>query len=86
MDRRRMDADGGRGVHRDRRTRKLAVVVAVQNVLVAVCLLVTLYVYWDVKGRVSKLWVTVQTAALSLWTYSLDVWKNYYFLHQLNAT
>ncbi len=58
MDRRRMDADGGRGVrgvHRDRRTRKLAAVVAVQNVLVAACLLVTLYVYWDVQRRVSKL-------------------------------
>ncbi|KAK2835795.1 hypothetical protein Q5P01_016279 [Channa striata] len=46
MDGRRMDADGGRVLHREKRARKLAVVVAVQNVLVVGCLLVTLYVYW----------------------------------------
>ncbi|KAK9519225.1 hypothetical protein VZT92_021966 [Zoarces viviparus] len=51
MERRRMDADGGRAVHRERRTRKLAVVVAVQNVLVTACLVVTLYVCWDVHTR-----------------------------------
>lgn len=59
MARGRMDADGGRVVHREKRARKLAVVVALQNLLVAACLLVTLYVYWnvcrDVHGPVSKL-------------------------------
>ncbi|XP_042273612.1 uncharacterized protein LOC121901046 [Thunnus maccoyii] len=50
MDRRRMDAEGGRVVHRDRRAGQLAVVVAVQNVLVAACLLVTLFVYWETQG------------------------------------
>lgn len=48
-DGRKMDAEGGRVVHRERRARKLAVVVAVQNVLVAACLLVTLYVFWGVQ-------------------------------------
>ena len=57
MDRRRRDAEGGRVVHRDRRAGKLAVVVAVQNVLVAACLLVTLYVYWNVQKQVSELGV-----------------------------
>ncbi|XP_031724111.1 uncharacterized protein LOC116394885 [Anarrhichthys ocellatus] len=51
MERRRMDADGGRAVHRERRTRKLAVVVAVQNVLVTTCLVVSLYVCWNVQTR-----------------------------------
>ncbi|CAK6974876.1 uncharacterized protein LOC113151989 [Scomber scombrus] len=49
MDRRRMDAEGGRVVYRDRRAGKIAVVVAVQNILVAACLLVTLYVYWGAE-------------------------------------
>lgn len=49
MDRRRMDADGGRVLRRGRRTSKLAVVVAVQNVLVTACLAVTLYVCWDAQ-------------------------------------
>ncbi|XP_056234562.1 uncharacterized protein LOC130170890 [Seriola aureovittata] len=51
MDRRRMDAEGGRVVHREWRARKLAVVVAVQNVLVAACLFITLYVYWGVQDQ-----------------------------------
>ncbi|XP_078024594.1 uncharacterized protein LOC144463647 [Epinephelus lanceolatus] len=51
MERRKMDADGGRVVHRRKRTRRLAIVVAVQNVLVTACLAVTLYVYWDVQSR-----------------------------------
>ncbi|KAI3368318.1 hypothetical protein L3Q82_008031 [Scortum barcoo] len=55
MDRRRtdgrgMDAEGGRRIHGDRRSRKLAVVIAVQNVLVAACLLVTLYVYLNLTS------------------------------------
>ncbi|XP_051233626.1 uncharacterized protein LOC127350762 [Dicentrarchus labrax] len=55
MDRRRMDAaDGGRVLHRGRRVRKLAVVVALQNLLVAACLLVTLYVYRDVSQGVNR--------------------------------
>lgn len=54
MDGRRMDVEGGRVVHREKRARKLAVVVAVQNMLVAACLLVTLYVYWDVQEQKQK--------------------------------
>lgn len=54
MERRRMDAEGGRVVQRNKRAGKLALVVVVQNMLVAACLLVTLYVYWDVRKRVSK--------------------------------
>ncbi|XP_074492072.1 uncharacterized protein LOC141768066 [Sebastes fasciatus] len=58
MDRRRMmeDADGGGRVlvHRERRTRWLAVVVAVQNVLVTLSLVVTLYVYLDVKSLTAR--------------------------------
>lgn len=59
-----MDAEEGRVVHRMRHPNKLAVVVAVQNVLVAACLLATLYVYWDVP-KVSELLLT-----LSNWKYS----------------
>ncbi|KAF1385945.1 hypothetical protein PFLUV_G00113030 [Perca fluviatilis] len=51
MDQRRMDADGGRVLRRGRRTSKLAVVVAVQNVLITACLAVTLYVCWDAQSR-----------------------------------
>ncbi|GLD46296.1 uncharacterized protein AKAME5_002700900 [Lates japonicus] len=51
MDQRRMDAEGGRVVHREWRARKFAVIVAVQNVLVAACLVVTLYVYWGDLNR-----------------------------------
>ncbi|KAM7388510.1 hypothetical protein PAMP_024680 [Pampus punctatissimus] len=51
MDRRRMDAEGGRVVHRNRRAGKLAVVVAVQNLLVVACLVLTLCVHWDVNKR-----------------------------------
>lgn len=50
-----MNADGGRVVHRRKCARKLAVVVVLQNLLVASCLLVTLYVYWNVEKPVSKL-------------------------------
>lgn len=56
MERSSMDADGGRVVRRQGRVGKLAVVVAVQNVLVAVCLLVTLYVYFKFHAdKVSEL-------------------------------
>ncbi|TKS74785.1 hypothetical protein D9C73_008868 [Collichthys lucidus] len=56
MDRRRTeDAEcggggggGGRVVHRHNRTSTLTVVVVLQNLLVAACLVVTLYVYWEV--------------------------------------
>ncbi|KAG8003533.1 hypothetical protein GBF38_018706 [Nibea albiflora] len=60
MDRRRTDAEGGGGsgsgggggidrvVHRHNRTSTLTVVVLLQNLLVAACLVVTLYVYWEV--------------------------------------
>lgn len=54
IDGRKMDVERGRVVHRERRARKLAVVVAVQNMLVAACLLVTLYVYWDVQKQKQK--------------------------------
>ncbi|CAJ1060071.1 hypothetical protein L3Q82_008031 [Xyrichtys novacula] len=46
--------EGEKVNHGDRRSRRLAVVVAVQNVLVAACLVVTLYVYWTVQERVSS--------------------------------
>ncbi|KAF3691136.1 hypothetical protein EXN66_Car006810 [Channa argus] len=49
-----MDAEGGRVVHRERRARKLAVVVALQNVMVIGCLLITLYVYWGVQTEPSE--------------------------------
>ena len=56
MEQRRMDAEGGRVVHRSRRAAgKLAVVVAVQNLLVVACLLATYYVYQDFQSLVSKL-------------------------------
>lgn len=54
MDRRKTDAEcggggvGGRVVHRHNRTSTLTVVVVLQNLLVAACLVVTLYVYWEV--------------------------------------
>lgn len=47
-----MDAEGGQIIHRDTRSRRLAVVVVVQNVLVAACLAITAYVFWN-QGRVS---------------------------------
>lgn len=86
MDRRRMmeDADGGGRVlvHRERRTRWLAVVVAVQNVLVTLSLVVTLYVYLDVKvsyTEESSIFLHVHhdepTVGLSRWTC-----KNFFFL------
>ena len=46
--RKRMQADRGRALHRDKRTRYLAVIV-VQNVLVTACLVVTLYLFWVVQ-------------------------------------
>ncbi len=46
-----MDAEGGLVVHRDRRSRKLAVVVALQNLLVVSCLLTTFYVYWNTEKQ-----------------------------------
>ncbi|XP_051803196.1 uncharacterized protein LOC127533643 [Acanthochromis polyacanthus] len=50
-----VDAEGGRVVHRPRRAGgRLAMVVAVQNVLVVVCVLVTVYVYWDAQSKTSS--------------------------------
>ncbi|XP_029939581.1 uncharacterized protein LOC115382079 [Salarias fasciatus] len=51
MDRSRMDAEGARAVQPNRRISKLAVVVAVQNLLLVVCLLVTFYVYRDFQAN-----------------------------------
>lgn len=51
MDARRTDVEGGRALHRERRTRKLALVVAAQNVLVVACLLLTLCGYWGANTR-----------------------------------
>ncbi|KAK5907347.1 hypothetical protein CesoFtcFv8_005210 [Champsocephalus esox] len=48
--RKRMQADRGRALHRDKRTRYLAVIV-VQNVLVTACLVVTLYLFWVVQNQ-----------------------------------
>ncbi|KAJ4942934.1 hypothetical protein JOQ06_005446 [Pogonophryne albipinna] len=45
-----MQADRGRALHRDKRTRYLAVIV-VQNVLVTACLVVTLYLFWVVQNQ-----------------------------------
>ncbi|KAK1896401.1 Movement protein TGB2 [Dissostichus eleginoides] len=45
-----MEADGGRALHRYKRTRYLAVIV-VQNVLVTACLVVTLYLFWGVQNQ-----------------------------------
>ncbi|XP_076736779.1 uncharacterized protein LOC143415173 [Maylandia zebra] len=42
-----MDAERGRVIHRRKRTGTLAVVVAVQNVVVAACLIATLFLYLD---------------------------------------
>lgn len=52
-----MDAEGGRVIHRRKRTGTLAVVVAVQNVVVAACLIATLFLYLDFPKDVSTLWV-----------------------------
>ena len=52
MDQGRMDAEGGRVIHRGKRARKLAVVAA-QNLLVVCCLLATLYVYRELHSWVS---------------------------------
>ncbi|XP_026200659.1 uncharacterized protein LOC113151989 [Anabas testudineus] len=60
-----MDAERGRVVHRERRARKLAVVVAVQNVLVAACLLATLYVYWDAQKQHSEDNVHIKFSSIS---------------------
>ncbi|KAG7233394.1 hypothetical protein INR49_007074 [Caranx melampygus] len=54
MDRRRMDAEGSSAVHREWRATKLAVVVVAQNLLVAACLLVTLYIYWSVQSQLQE--------------------------------
>lgn len=51
MERRMMDAEGGSALHREWRAAKLAVVVVLQNLLVAACLLVTLYVYWSLRSH-----------------------------------
>ncbi|KAL3047508.1 hypothetical protein OYC64_021665 [Pagothenia borchgrevinki] len=48
--RKRMQADRGRALHRDKHTRYLAVIV-VQNVLVTACLVVTLYLFWVVQNQ-----------------------------------
>lgn len=49
-----MEGDGGRVLRRGGRVNRLLVVVTLELVLVAVCMLVTLYVaYWDVQGLVS---------------------------------
>ncbi|XP_043986280.1 uncharacterized protein LOC122839077 isoform X2 [Gambusia affinis] len=45
IDQRTMDAEGGRAVRRSSRVGRLAIVVAVQNLLVVTCLLVTVYLY-----------------------------------------
>ncbi|XP_007550842.1 uncharacterized protein LOC106947705 [Poecilia latipinna] len=45
IDQRTMVTEGGRVIRRSSRVRRLAVVVAVQNLLVVTCLLVTLYLY-----------------------------------------
>ncbi|XP_054900695.1 uncharacterized protein LOC129369377 [Poeciliopsis prolifica] len=47
IDQRTMDAEGGRAVRRSGRVGRLAVVVAVQNLLVVACLLVTVYLYLE---------------------------------------
>lgn len=52
-----MDAERGRVIHRRKRTGTLAVVVAVQNVVVAACLIATLFLYLDFPKDVSTLWV-----------------------------
>lgn len=46
-----MDAEGSSVLHREWRAAKLAVLVVMQNLLVAACLLVTLYVYWSVQSH-----------------------------------
>lgn len=45
MDASMMDAEGGRVHLLERRARRLVVIVALQNLLVAACLLLTLYAY-----------------------------------------
>lgn len=55
MELRVMDAEGGRVIHQRRRTGKLAVVVAVQNVVVAACLVAALFLYLDFQKDVSTL-------------------------------
>ncbi|XP_023195576.1 uncharacterized protein LOC111609735 [Xiphophorus maculatus] len=47
IDQRTMDAEGGRAVRRSSRVGRLAIVVAVQNLLVVTCLLVTAYIYLE---------------------------------------
>lgn len=53
MDQMRMDVEGGRAVRRKSRVGRLAAVVAVQNVLVVTCLLVTVYLYMATPVLVS---------------------------------
>ncbi|KAG7514291.1 hypothetical protein JOB18_029891 [Solea senegalensis] len=63
-----MDAEGGGDhVHRERRVsaRMLAVVLALQNALVAACLLVTLYVFWIVQNQEPMKNVHIQFGTIS---------------------
>lgn len=49
MDRARREADGGRVIHRRGRVNyQVVVALVVQNVLVASCLLLSLYVYYSI--------------------------------------
>ncbi|KAK5622068.1 hypothetical protein CRENBAI_011134, partial [Crenichthys baileyi] len=47
MDQGMIDVEGGRAVRRRSRVGRLAAVVAVQNLLVVACLLVTVYLYME---------------------------------------
>lgn len=49
----RVDAERGSGPWCQLRGRRLAVVIAVQNMLLAVCLVITLHVYWKLMDQES---------------------------------